>query len=134
MTYVEALSNLTRLITSYPQIRQTGTLEELQELRDQISENLFHFGETYAFIRANSERAESAYKSCVEEQKVIWRTKFGGKNVGMADSEAILSCKERLEEMHQKNEEYYLANSLILRTDQVLNSLSSRLKLVSRHE
>lgn len=136
MTYQEALTSLTRLITSYPEIRRVGSLEELQELRDQISESLFHFGDTYAFIRANSERAESNYKMCIEENKVFRRKQLEGKkgSVTVADSEAILDCREKLEEMHTKNEQYYLAQNLILRVDQVLNSLSSRLKLNSRHE
>lgn len=134
MTYQEALTSLTRLILSYPQIRQTGSQEEIQTLRDEISEALYHFGDTYALIRSESERAESSYKMCVESQKVIWRKKFNNKNVGLADMEATLECDEALEIMHMRNEDFYRAQSLIQRTDQILNSISSRLKLNSRHE
>lgn len=134
MTYTEALTTLTKLILSYPQIRQTGSQDEIQLLRDEISECLYHFGDTYALIRSESERAESRYKQCCEERKVYWRKKFNNKQAGLADMEAVLECNEALEIMHQKNEDFYRAKSLIERVDQVLNSISSRLKLNSKHE
>lgn len=134
MTYVEALSKLTKLVLSYPQIRQTGSQEEIQTLRDEISECLFHFGDTYALIRSSAERGESVYKQCVEEKKKIWRERFNNKNVGLADIEAVLDCKSNLEQMHQKNEDFYRAKVLIESCENILNSLSSRLKLNSRHE
>lgn len=134
MTYQEALTSLTRLILSYPQIRQTGSQEEIQTLRDEISECLYHFGDTYAYIRANSDRAETSYKTCVDEKKLKRRKEYNNKNVGLADVEAVLDCKDALELMHQRNEDYYRAKSLVEQTELILNSLSSRLKINSRHE
>jgi hypothetical protein len=134
MTYSEALATLTRLIISYPEIRKTGSLTELQTLRDEISECLFHFGEMYAHIRSAAERGESQYKTCCDERKKHWRQKFGDRKAGLADLEAVLECKNDLSTMHDKNEDYYLAQSLINRTDQVLHAISSRIKIIGKHE
>lgn len=136
MTYTEALGTLTKLVLSYPQIRQTGSQEEVQLLRDEISECLFHFGDTYAHIRSAAERAESNYKNCLADKRAYWREKFGEKRgtATLVENEAYLSCKELQDELNDRNEDHYLAKSLLDRADQLLNSISSRLKLTLKHE
>ncbi len=136
MTYTEALSTLTKLVLSYPQIRQTGSQEEVQLLRDEISEALYHFGDTYAYIRSAAERAESNLKNCLNENRKRIKSELGDKKgtVAAVDLEANLSCKELQDELLDRNEDHYLARSLLDRSEQILNAISSRLKLNSRHE
>lgn len=134
--YTTCLKELTKLISSYPEIRKLGNMEEVQELRDRISEELFHFGDTYAHIRSAAERAESNYKNCLADKRAYWREKFGEKRgtATLVENEAYLSCKELQDELNDRNEDHYLAKSLLDRADQLLNSISSRLKLTLKHE
>lgn len=136
MEYKETLKELTELVSSYRTIRTGGSPEQIQELRDRLSEELFHFGPTYAEIRAASEKAESDYKSCLDEKNKHWKQKFGNKHgtAGLAENEARIECQSLQEALDAKNRDKYLASSLIDRTDQVLHSLSSRIKILSKHE
>lgn len=136
MSYTETLKTITQLILSYPEIRRIGHLEEVQELRDRLSEELFHFGEAYAHIRSTAERAEANYKSCLQNKTKYWKSKYGNKHGtgSLAETEAALECEDLLTELNNRREDYYLAQSMYNQTEQILNSISSRLKLGSRHE
>ena len=134
--YKQALKEITRLVKSYKALRQDGSTEDIQELRDEISEQLFFFGPEYAEIRSRAEKAESDYKSCLETQKKYWKEKFGEKRgaVGLAENEAAISCNDAMDELNARNRDFYLAKSLMERSDQILNSLSSRLKIINKNE
>lgn len=129
MTYLTAIQSLTNLVNSYREIRRRGIPDELQELRDRISEDLFDFGPTYADIRSAAEKAEANYKTCLKESTFKERT---GTKTTVADAEtkAFLDCKELHDEWNNKKHDFYLAKSLLERTEQILNSLSSRIKLL----
>jgi len=124
------------LVKSYKPLREHGSQEEIQTLRDEISEVLWYFGPKYAAIRAESERAKSNYESCVEQKKKYWKAKFGEKRgtAELAEINAKEDCEAFLDILNSRNEDFYAARSLIDRTDQILNSVSSRLKLVIKHE
>lgn len=134
--YNTCLQEITKLITSYPEIRRIGHPEEVQELRDRLSEELFHFGSTYAHIRSEAERAESRYKGCLADKTNQFKDQYGNKHGtgSRAEAEALLECEELLEELNNRREDFYLAKELIDRCDQVINSISSRLKLTLKHE
>lgn len=135
-TYKETLETLSVLVRKYPEVRRTGSPSDIQSLRDEISEELFWFGPCYAETRAAAERAEADYKACIEEKRKYWRNKFAKERgtAAMVDAEAFLDCRDLQAILINKNEDFYLAKSLIERVDQVLNSISSRLKLVIKHE
>lgn len=134
--YNETLVNITNLVKSYKSIRETGSILEIQELRDSISEQLFFFGEIYANIRSNAEKADSDYKTCLEEKRRHWKQKLGKERgaAGLAENEAFIECEELMDELNNRNRDFYLAKSLIERSEQILNSLSSRIKIVGKHE
>jgi len=136
MKYKDSLVNITGLIGSYKEVREIGDVDNIQELRDRLSEELFHFGEEFAQIRANAEKAESDYKMCIEKGMKKWRDEFAGTKVTAAtiENHAKIDCETLLDELNERRKEYYLAKELIERTDQVLNSLSSRLKLILKND
>lgn len=134
--YNETLVNITNLVKSYKDIRENGTINDVQTLRDELSEQLFFFGAPFAEIRSAAERADSSYKTCLEESRRKWKNKFGQArgSVGLAENEAFIECEDLLEEVNNKNRDFYLAKSLLDRCDQVLNSISSRLKIIGKYE
>lgn len=134
--YTESLKEISKLISTYPEIRRIGCPEDVQELRDRLSECLFHFGPIYAHIRSQAERADANYKTCLEEKKKYWKAKYGAaRGTGvLVETDAYLDCKDMLDILNDRNEDFYLAKSLVERTDQILNSISSRLKLTIKHE
>lgn len=134
--YKETLETLSNLVKKYPEVRRTGSPADIQTLRDEISEELFWFGPCYAETRAAAERADANYKTCLEEKKKYWKAKYGGqRGTGvLVETDAYLDCKDLLDELNDRNEDFYLAKSLVERTDQILNSISSRLKLTLKNE
>ena len=134
--YRKWLGEISKLVGTYKPIRETGSPAEIQELRDSLSEALFYFGPVQAQLRANAERAEAEYKSCLKEKTLYWKEKFSSKRgtADMVEAQAVLECKELQDDLISANEDFYLAKSLLERSDQILNSVSSRLKLVTKHE
>lgn len=134
--YIKWLGEISKLVGTYKPIRETGSSAEIQELRDSLSEALFYFGPVQAQLRANAERAEAEYKSCLKEKTLYWKEKFSSKRgtADMVEAKAVIECKELQDELIAANEDYYLSRSLVDRVDQLLNSISSRIKLVTKHD
>jgi hypothetical protein len=135
-TYAYWIGRISELVTKYKPVRETGTINDVQELRDDLSEALFWFGPIQAQLRADAERAEAIYKSCIEEKSLYWKEKYSGARgtADMVKSKAVLDCRELQDKLISANEQYYLSKSLLERTDQILNSLSSRIKIVNKNE
>jgi len=133
--YVNALKELSLLVSKYTEVRDHGTIDEVQNLRDDMGEQLFWFGPKYATLRADMGRAEARYKRCLAEKTKYWKEELKARgNAELIKTNAILDCDDLQEEYLDRCEDFYLAKSLIERTDQILNSIATRFKLMNKHE
>lgn len=138
-TYEECLEKTLTHIKRYNTARNNQNewdKWEFQEIRDDLSESLVFFGPFYSDLRADAEQAEINRKMFYEERKKYWRDKLGGSrgSASLAESNAMIDCKEIYELEIKANREYYKARSLVERIDQVLNSIASRLKILEKHD
>lgn len=136
MNYQEAVKELGDLVGQYSKVWESDNKEEAQDLRDQLSIALWFFGPEVARFRANAERAENARKMKYDERKKYWKHKYGGARgtASLVEADAHIDCADVIKEEEDAKENYYLAKALQERTDQVLNSISSRIKDLQKHE
>lgn len=139
MTYEECKRICYRYIKQYSKLRDEYEHldpEKVQDIRDNLSEALIYFGEEAARLRAEAEDAELEKKRYLAERKEYWREQFDGKRgtASLAESNALQDAMDVSKAEIQANKEYYEAKHLIERVDQLINSIASRMKIISKHD
>lgn len=133
--YEQCLKEIQIQVKRYQTFRrqQSENRSELQDIRDHMSESLLLFGPYYAEIRSNAEASEVDRKLAYEEKKSFYRNKYERKR-GTADdveSDTMRDMREYYDNELAANKLYYKCRILVERADQELNSISSRLKLLT---
>ena len=139
MTYQECMETCLVEIKKYHTARRNEVDKFdpwiFQDIRDELSEALVHFGPLYADLRADAEQAENDRKIHYETRKEFWKDHFEGKRgtASLAESKALQDCEDIMKSETEANRKYYQARTLVERIDQVLNGTASRLKLLEKH-
>lgn len=137
MSDTHPLFVLTELIDSFNTNRNSMTLQQLQDLRENISLNLFYISDDASKAIANFEAKEYERRRFYADREEYYRNDIDertGKIYNVADSErkARLDAKEIDEEtitaLRQKERVRIIINSI----NQILNSISGRISQISK--
>ncbi len=129
---------LTELINEFNTNRNSMTLPQLQDLRENISLNLFLMADSSAKAIANYDAKEYERRRFYAEREEYYRNEIDdrtNKNYNVADSErkarldAIKIDDETIEALRQKEKVRILLNAI----NQILNSVAARINQLSKN-
>jgi|SRR5690606_2375808 len=128
---------LSGLIDKFNTSRNSMTIEELQDLRENIALNLFYISDSAAQAISRYEAKSYERKSLQAEKEEEYRNSIDertGKPYTVADSERLARLelkkieKEEVEAYRQKER----VKIILLAVQQILNSISSRINQISK--
>jgi hypothetical protein len=132
-----AFIELSELISLYRDNKNSFDLKELQTMREDISLCLFYLSDSASTALANYEEKEHLRKMKGAEREQYHRndTDKEGKRITVAEAQnlARLDCKEEVEECKTALRQKERVRIIISATNQILNSISSRLSQISKH-
>ena len=128
---------LSELIEEYSSNKNNMTVEELQDLRENISLNLFYISSDAAQAIANYDSKDYKRKRKQAEREEYYRSDTDnrtGKNYTVADSERLarLDLKEVEEEVVEALRQKERVRIIITAVQQILNALSSRISQLNK--
>lgn len=130
------LDKITDLINTYANDRDTLDVEDFQNIRDDLSVNLFALNSIYADAKTAYEAAQYRKKMCLSE--ITLRLKGTRDEYGKVhtretvQASAILECEELHHKEFEALKEYERLRQIVTSVGQVLNTISSRLNMMSR--
>ena len=132
MSDTHPLFVLTELIDSFNTNRNSMTLQQLQDLRENIALNLFYLSDSVSMTIANAESTDYDRKRHYAEREEYYRNDIDertGKNFNVADSErkARLDSKEVDDACAFAYKQKERARLVVLAIQQILNSISGRI-------
>src|SRR5690554_1778537 len=128
---------ISELIDTFNNERNSMTTEELQNLRELISYNLFLLSDSAALAISKYEAKDYERKSLQAERIEYYRNSIDdrtGKNYTISDAERLARLelkdieKEVVEALRQKER----VKIIIIAVQQILNSLSSRISQINK--
>lgn len=128
---------LSSLIDKFNSERNSMSIEELQDLRENIALNLFYISDSAAQAVANYDAKTYERKSLQAEKEEMYRNEIDdrtGKVHTVADSERLARLqlkdveKEEVEALRQKERIRIILSAV----QQILNSLSGRINQLSK--
>lgn len=128
---------ISELIDTFNNERNSMTAEELQDLRELISYNLFLLSDSAALAISKYEAKDYERKSLQAERIEHYRNSIDdrtGKNYTISDAERLARLelkdieKEVVEALRQKER----VKIIIIAVQQILNSLSSRISQINK--
>lgn len=137
MSDTHPLFVLTELIDSFNTNRNSMTLQQLQDLRENIALNLFYLSDSVSMTIANAESTDYDRKRHYAEREEYYRNDIDertGKNFNVADSErkARLDSKEVDDACAFAYKQKERARLVVLAIQQILNSISGRIAQLSK--
>lgn len=128
---------LTELIDTFNESRNTMTLAQLQDLRENIALNLFYLSDSVSQTIANAESNDFARKRHYAEKEEHFRNEIDdrtGKVHNVADSERLarLQSKEVDEACAFAYKQKERARLVVLAVQQILNSISGRISQLTK--
>lgn len=114
----------------------SNNITEMQNIRDDLAWEMFHFGEIYSQIKSDYELADDKYKTCLNQEYLSLkegksRTEMTGE---IAERRSFVNCGEIRDVMQAKRELYNRARTILERVDQIMNSIASRIGLFKKIE
>lgn len=133
---MDILQELRLLLKKAKVARKKDDINAIQDVRDELSEALLYFGMTVVDNRMAAEKAKHNKEYCIlEKEDEIINSLDGARGaVSKASREAQIHCKELAEKEIAAYSEYHKAKMILDRSDQILNSISSRLKVLLKNE
>lgn len=133
------LGDVKEQIKKYRIASSESSMEKMQDNRDELSILLLSFNEgVVASLRGKAEATENEYKFRVRKSIVENRNDTGkGKtytSAAVADKEAENEHREYQKDVEKAQSDYYKARGIKEGIEQVLNTISSRLKMLSKYE
>lgn len=126
-------SKLNSLIEDYSENKDSFNLEKLQDLRENISLQLFFLSDLFSEYIASYELAEHVRKSYMAEREQYWRGELddNGKSMTVAEAanRARIEAKKQVEECKEALRRKKRAEIVLSSVGQILNALSSRINL-----
>ena len=137
MSDTHPLFVLTELIDSFNTNRNSMTLQQLQDLRENIALNLFYLSDSVSMTIANAESTDYDRKRHYAEREEYYRNDIDertGKNFNVADSErkARLDSKEVDDACAFAYKQKERARLVVLAIQQILNSISGRISQLQK--
>jgi len=128
---------LSELIDNFNENRNKMTAQELQDLRENISLNLFYLSDSVSQTIANAESNDYARKRFYAEKEEYYRNQIDertGKCHNVADSERLarLDAKEVDEACAFAFKQKERARLVVIAVQQILNSISARVNQLSK--
>lgn len=128
---------LSELIDIFNQSRNSMTLQELQDLRENIALNLFYLSDSVSQTIANAESKDYDRKRFYAEKEEYFRNEIDdrtGKVHNVADSERLarLQSKEVDDACAFAFKQKERARLVVLAVQQILNSISGRISQISK--
>lgn len=120
----------------YVLAKVNNNITEMQNIRDELAWEMFHFGEIYSQIKSDYELADDNYKTCLNQEYLSLkegrsRTEISGE---VAERKSFVNCQESRKTMQDKRELYNRARTILERVDQIMNSIASRIGLFKKIE
>lgn len=126
-------AKLNALIDDYSENKDSFNLEKLQDLRENISLQLFFLSDLFSEYIASYELAEHVRKSYMAEREQFWRGELddNGKSMTVAEAanRARIEAKTQVEECKEALRRKKRAEIVLSSVGQILNALSSRINL-----
>lgn len=109
---------------------------EVQQLRDLLSINLYKLSSLEADYRMGADSAENTRKLCVTQAEEKYREEYKNKrgSASLAERKALIECQDSYRDEEAAKGQYYTIKNLVERVDQVINSISSRIKQAIKHD
>ncbi len=128
---------LSELIDTFNENRNRMTAQELQDLRENISLNLFYLSDSVSQTIANAESNDYARKRFYAEKEEYYRNQIDertNKYYNVADSERLarLDAKEVDEACAFAFKQKERARLVVIAVQQILNSISARVNQLSK--
>jgi len=128
---------LSDLIDTFNTGRNSMTLSELQDLRENIALNLFYLSDAVSQTIANAESSDYNRKRFYAEKEEYYRNEIDertGKNFNVADSErkARIDSKEVDDACAHAFKQKERARLIVLAVQQILNSISGRISQLTK--
>lgn len=125
---------LSKLIDDYKENKNSYDKNKLQDLRENISLTLFYLSDSFSLAVSNYDKADwnrkRNYAKLVEENKY---DSEGNKNtVAVTESIARIENEEFEEKVVEALRQKEKAKMILSATNQVLNSISSRLHMIQQ--
>ena len=131
---LKSWGTLNKLIEDYAENKDTFGLEKIQEMRENISLQLFFLSDLFSEYIASYELAEHVRKSYMAEREQYWRTQLDENNKSMTITEAAnrarIESKEQVEACKEALRKKKRAEIVLSSVQQILNALSSRLTIL----
>lgn len=126
---------LSNLIDKYAENKDHYDVENLQNIREDISLCLFYLSSDYAKAVSNFDRADwerkRNYAELIEQNKYA---EDGSKNtVVQIESLARIANKEKEEEVVEAIRQKERARLIVSSTTQILNAISSKIQQLNKH-
>lgn len=126
---------LSNLIDKYAENKDHYDVENLQNIREDISLCLFYLSSDYAKAVSNFDKADwerkRNYAELIEQNKY---TEDGTKNtVVQIESLARIANKEKEEEVVEAIRQKERAKLIVSSTTQILNAISSKIQQLNKH-
>ena len=137
MSETHPFYKLSELIDTFNENRNKMTAQELQDLRENISLNLFYLSDSVSQTIANSESNDYARKRFYAEKEEYYRNQIDertNKFYNVADSERLarLDAKEVDEACAFAFKQKERARLVVIAVQQILNSISARVNQLSK--
>lgn len=128
---------LSELIDTFNENRNKMTAQELQDLRENISLNLFYLSDSVSQTIANAESNDYARKRFYAEKEEYYRNQIDertNKFYNVADSERLarLDAKEVDEACAFAFKQKERARLVVIAVQQILNSISARVNQLTK--
>lgn len=135
----DPLHILTMLVDKYNSYRDNMTVEEVQDLRENMSLNLFYLSSDIAKAISNYESKDYERKRKFAEIEESYRSDTDprtGKIYTVADSErmARIQCKDIEVELSEALRQKERARVILTAVQQILNALSSKITILKERQ
>lgn len=135
---MKALLVIKGAIEQYEADREDLTLEQVQEIRDDISTALYTLSDHYADCKFRSESAEYFRKKAVAEQaNALYGELSDNKKKHTqksAELQAVINSSDSYTKEHAANREYEYIRQIFNTANGVMNGIASRLHILMRNE
>ena len=137
VTETHPFYTLSELIDSFNENRNSMTLQELQDLRENIALNLFYLSDSVSQTIANAESNDYTRKRYYAEREEFYRNETDvrtGKTHTVADSErkARIESKEVDEACAFAFKQKERARLVVVAVQQILNSIGGRISQLTK--
>lgn len=121
---------LTSLIEQYDKEKDSFDLKKMQELRDNISLNLFYLSDAFSAALSNYNMAEHNRKIKMASSTLKYRDQ--GFTLSESENKSRIDCKQEAQEETKALKQKERVRIILSTCTHILNSISSRIKILEK--